>query len=165
MNRDPAYSRVYGYGLLDDLHNLFPEILYDSRIFPGEEVHSMNNSPLGRTTDWIRFRISSMFPQTFVRAKASYERNLSPRRREDFERWLFTHFIHPPAPRQYFPPTNVIFQEQTRQQDSDSEIDGIISILNLARSTRVPIVNTLASNNLTGGWLADFFSSILIRLI
>ena len=77
-------SEIYGYPLLDNIHNLFPEILYDNVLFP----HNDNDS-VGRILGWARFRIRHLFPQTFQNARANYNHHTVTERREEFDEWLF----------------------------------------------------------------------------
>jgi len=73
-------SPFYSIGLLNDIHNVFPEILYDSRLFPNDSF-----GPLS----WLRYRIMHMFPQTFRRGRLNYEALTQQNTRADYEEWLF----------------------------------------------------------------------------
>jgi len=75
---------VYEVELLDDLHHLFPEILYDNTLFPHD-----SNDRFGNTLSWIRYRLSVMFPQTFSLARQAYSQNLAGQRRNEFEEWMW----------------------------------------------------------------------------
>lgn len=85
------YEEVYGYGLLDDLHNLFPEFLYDADLFP----HDTN-----RMLGWMRHRMTNIFPQTYRRARVVYTTRHAPRRRSDYDDWQFISRISLRAPAQ-----------------------------------------------------------------
>lgn len=75
---------IYGVPLLDNLHDLFPEILYDSSIFPHNDTDGF-----GRMLSWIRYRISHLYPQTFNRARQNYAQNMATGRREDYDEWVW----------------------------------------------------------------------------
>jgi RING-H2 zinc finger domain len=79
---DDEYREVYGFGLLDDIHHLFPELLYDSYIFP-------NDTDSNRHVAWLRFRVSRMFPQTYRTLRTQYDRQQAERNRADYDEWLF----------------------------------------------------------------------------
>jgi len=76
------YEEIYNYGLLDDLHNLFPEVLYDTYIFP-------NDTDTNRYISWLRFRLTRMFPQTYRVARIHYMRTQSDANGADFDDWMF----------------------------------------------------------------------------
>jgi hypothetical protein len=76
------YEEIYGYRLLDDIHNLFPEILYDSYIFP-------NDTDSNRHLIWLRFRLSRHFTQRYRMARTNYERTQAARNRADFDEWTW----------------------------------------------------------------------------
>ena len=80
-------ERNYNIGLLDDIHNFFPEILYDSQLFPSD-----TNSLLS----WIRFRMTILFPQNFRRGRLNYEQRYMVNVRADYEEWLFLTRVMPP---------------------------------------------------------------------
>ena len=92
MNTSTAPEELYGYPLLDNLHHLFPEILYDNTVFP----HDGNDS-FGRTLSWIRFRLANMYPQTFNRARQAYAQNMARDRRDDYEEWMWLRQRPPPS--------------------------------------------------------------------
>jgi hypothetical protein len=75
---------IYDVELLDDIHHLFPEILYDNTLFPHD-----SNDRFGNTLSWIRYRLSNLFPQSFTRARQEYTQNLSAQRRSEFDEWLW----------------------------------------------------------------------------
>lgn len=58
------YEHVYSVGLLDDLHNFFPAVLYDSRRF----------STVNDITSYIQSQMNEHF-NTFDRARRAYERH------------------------------------------------------------------------------------------
>ena len=55
-----SYDNFYGFSILDDIHNLFPELLYETDI--------SNNSLI----DYLRFRMSIIFQGHFLRAQTLY---------------------------------------------------------------------------------------------
>ena len=54
------YETVYGSALFDELHNFFPELMYDEVIFPTEPFA------------WMRHRMTTLFPQGFTRQRSLY---------------------------------------------------------------------------------------------
>jgi hypothetical protein len=93
MNTDNTPQDIYGFPLLDNLHHLFPEILYDNTVFP----HDSNDS-FGRLLSWIRFRLANQYPQTFSRARQQYSQNMATERRNDYEEWLWLRSVRAAAP-------------------------------------------------------------------
>lgn len=71
------YAEMYGLGLLDDIHNIFPEILYDAEIFDYPFL------------TWIRSRITQLYPQTYRTMRLEYQANQQQLRRADFDNWTF----------------------------------------------------------------------------
>ena len=53
------YQRLYGYGLLDDLHNLFPDLLYADR-------------PLSSEFQYIRDQTRRLFPTRYTQGHLEY---------------------------------------------------------------------------------------------
>jgi hypothetical protein len=53
------YDRLYGYGLLDDLHNLFPDLLYGDR-------------PLSYEFQYIRDQTRRLFPIRYTQGQLEY---------------------------------------------------------------------------------------------
>ena len=76
------YAELYSIAFLDDIHNLFPEVLYDNYIFPPD-------TEANRLICWLRFRVSRLFPQTFRNARLQYERLRAERSRAEFDDWQF----------------------------------------------------------------------------
>jgi hypothetical protein len=65
-----SFESVYGFSMLDEIHNFFPEILYDDGIFPADNIR------------WMRHRIHHLFPQVYVRQQNMYNiYNAEPRLR------------------------------------------------------------------------------------
>jgi hypothetical protein len=75
-----SYNQVYEYELLDDVHNLFPEFLYDNIIFPSDA-----NSIIG----WVRYRMANLFPQTYRHQRGLYAQQRAATQRESFDDWMF----------------------------------------------------------------------------
>jgi len=75
-----SYNQVYEYELLDDVHNLFPEFLYDNVIFPSDA-----NVMIG----WIRYRMANLFPQTYRNQRGLYMQQRAAAQRESFDDWMF----------------------------------------------------------------------------
>ena len=71
------YSEVYGLGLLDDIHNIFPEIMYDAEIFDYPFL------------TWMRSRVTQLYPQTYRSMRLEYQAHQQQLRREDFDNWTF----------------------------------------------------------------------------
>lgn len=71
MTREEARSAgaPYNYGLLNDLHDIFPEVLYDDEIF---------TSPL---VQFIQNRVSHMFPNSYHHQRSNYLRTQGESRR------------------------------------------------------------------------------------
>ena len=95
----------YDNALLDSVHSLFPEFLYDTVIFP----HSDMSSPLG----WFRYRVMQLYPQTFRRNRHIYETRDLVNTRNDFEDWVFLQNRQVRAPTQLrMPPpiTRVVYR-------------------------------------------------------
>jgi hypothetical protein len=77
MNRLTTYNPArfeypYGVGLLDDLHNVLPEVLYDSQMFAAQPFVNL-----------LQHRVETLFEPEYARAKANYRLfQLESRRRE-----------------------------------------------------------------------------------
>lgn len=84
MNNNTNSNSVYGVGFLDELHEVFPELLYDNTLFPHEDTNSF-----GRMLSWVRFRLANLYPQTFNRARQSYAQNTAQERRDDYDEWIW----------------------------------------------------------------------------
>jgi hypothetical protein len=75
------YEDVYNIGLLDDIHFLFPELLYDNVLFPNSEM----NNILG----WMRYKLTRLYPNIFHRNRLAYLRNRATNVRNDYDNWEF----------------------------------------------------------------------------
>jgi hypothetical protein len=137
MNPDTPVP-VYGSALLDDLHTLFPEILYDNTLFPNSESNHM----LG----WFRHRMNFLFPQSFRRARLLYSANDAEQRRRDYEDWVFLSRVEPPrAPvqmimRDYpgFEARNTIFPNHLVTPPVPRANPTLNSLINLLERTEHP---------------------------
>jgi Ring finger domain len=69
------YETVYGFSMLDELHNFMPELLYDETMFPNEMVA------------YFRHRMGHLFQPTFVRQQHIYNMYMSEARRAAFDEW------------------------------------------------------------------------------
>jgi hypothetical protein len=67
---------MYGFGLLDDLHNFYPEILYDETLFPDQRF------------GWFRHRTSTLFPSIFSRQINTYRIYNAAERQHMFNTWI-----------------------------------------------------------------------------
>ena len=82
QQQSASVGEIYGYPLLDNLHELFPEILYDTNLFP----HDGNDS-FARMLGWLRFRMTHLYPQTFNYARQQYLIHTAPERRFSHDDW------------------------------------------------------------------------------
>lgn len=83
------YESPYDFEILNDLHNLFPELLYDSQLFPTDT---------NRVVGWMRYRMMNMFPQTYRQTRQAYDLNRAAGRRADHDDWAFiTSQTNPPS--------------------------------------------------------------------
>ena len=69
------YESVYGFSMLDELHNFMPELLYDTTLFPNEMVN------------YFRHRMSQLFQPTFTRQQHIYNIYSAQERRNNFAQW------------------------------------------------------------------------------
>ena len=60
MTFGDTFEYPYGFGMLDELHNFFPELLYDDNIFSN------------RTIAWARHRIQTLFGESYNRQQHMY---------------------------------------------------------------------------------------------
>lgn len=77
---------MYGFSLLDDLHNFFPEILYDDTLFPEQRF------------DWFRHRATTLFPNVFTRQMNMYRIYSAGERQRMFQEWVNSQAIGIAAP-------------------------------------------------------------------
>jgi hypothetical protein len=74
---EPIFNNL----LLDSVHELFPEFLYDTTIFP--------NSDLSTPVGWFRYRVMHFYPQSFRRGRQIYETSELQNTRNDYDDWMF----------------------------------------------------------------------------
>jgi hypothetical protein len=70
-----SFETAYGFSTLDELHNFFPELLYDTELFPGEGL------------SWMRHRVHALFPHVYPRQQNMYGIYQSRTRIQDYSRW------------------------------------------------------------------------------
>jgi len=104
MAFQPRFEHPYGFALLDELHNFFPEILYDNEIF--------NHLPI----QWMRDRVQTLFPQAYARQTHMYGIYGRTVRQREFSDWI-SH--HNGQPQPSLPPP-VATREQQSQETSRS---------------------------------------------
>ena len=138
-----TYEELYNYGLLDDIHNLFPEILYDNFIFPDSVTD--NN----RLIAWFRYRVSRLFPQTYRAARLNYIQSQSEERATEYDDWL-----HARERGAAVASLNTIIESHIMLSAFDS-------LLSLPRLRRMRPLTTLRFNALQSG--RDFFDSIPVN--
>jgi len=85
MFNNQRYEHIYGVDALDTAHNFFPEMMYDSHLFPQP------------TLAWIRHRISSLFPSEYRQQNTMYRLYQSQQRLQMMDAWR-TNTLHPPSP-------------------------------------------------------------------
>lgn len=72
-------TEYYGIRILDDIHVLFPELLYDTRMFP-DTAH--------RVVAWVRFRVRMLMPQAYIHAKNQYDLQFAQHTRSEYNEWI-----------------------------------------------------------------------------
>jgi hypothetical protein len=75
------FETLYGFSLLDEVHNFFPELLYDDNLFPS------------LTMRWMRHRVSTLFPQEFIRNRNLYRIYEAESRQNAFTIWHNNHVM------------------------------------------------------------------------
>jgi RING-H2 zinc finger domain len=80
-----SYQNIYGFHILDELHNFFPELLYDEQMFPNDMFA------------YVRFRCRSLFPE-YVRQQNIYNIFQANSRRLEFQAWRNTNLQQEPEP-------------------------------------------------------------------
>lgn len=100
-------EQIYNNSLLDAVHDLFPEFLYDTTIFPNNDI----STPLG----WFRYRVMHFYPQSFRRGRNIYETRDLQNTRNEYDDWMFLQNRRVPVqtPQIRFPPlTRVIYSNE-----------------------------------------------------
>lgn len=136
-----TYQDVYNIGILNDVHFLFPELLYDNIIFPNSETNNI--------LSWIRYKLTRLYPNTFHRNRVEYLRTRAVNSRNDYDDWGFllnrASLVMPPNSRR-----NVIITEpnavpmspiQTRiiPRTSDALVDFIMLMINQPGTFEDPV--------------------------
>ena len=83
------YETVYGFEMLDNIHNFFPELIYDETMF-NDDYHA-----------WMRFRMQALFPIVYIRQHNMYDIYHSRDRRSQYEQWRRSRLLtahHPTTP-------------------------------------------------------------------
>ena len=82
-----SFERAYGFDLLDDMHNFFPELMYDDEMFNHEMAA------------YMRHRVRTLFPSTYTRNENIYNIYERTTRRRNYEAFRATRMVVPPTPR------------------------------------------------------------------
>lgn len=85
-----SFQSPYGFSLLDELHNFFPEILYDDVLFTDVMPR------------YLRHRTHELFPAAFTRQQNMYRLYLASNRRTRATPWLYPSLL--PASGSRVPP-------------------------------------------------------------
>lgn len=80
------FDYAYGYTMLDELHNFFPELLYDDVIFHEPRFH------------YFRHRMRRIFPQAYTRSFHEYNIYYASGRQQAFENFLQSSNLQVAAP-------------------------------------------------------------------
>ena len=105
MAFQPRFEHPYGFAFLDEMHNFFPEFLYDNDIFNHIQIR------------WMRDRVQTLFPQAYARQSHMYGIYGRTTRQREFSEWISHQTImqsQPPLP----PP--VATREQQSQDGNRS---------------------------------------------
>ena len=78
------YETQYGFEVLDMFHNFFPEMMYDTVLFPNQNLA------------WMRHRVTTLFPDVYVRQQNMYRLYQSEDRRRMMDEWRRSQL--PPSP-------------------------------------------------------------------
>lgn len=87
--RADEFEYAYGYSMLDEIHNFFPELLYDDIIFDEPRFH------------YFRHRMQQMFPRAYTRAFHEYGIYYADERQRAFQTYLQSNgllAVPPPPP-------------------------------------------------------------------
>ena len=152
-------EQLYHFGLLDDIHNLFPELLYDAQLFPSEA-----SSPLS----WLRYRMTHLFPQSYRRGRINYELRHQVNVRADFDEWLFLTRLRAP-PQIRMPPYRNDFINT-----NNANTIPIYNSFNIPPPVQIPnyriwggednlSILGLALSIPTENWLAGFLDAVPVR--
>jgi hypothetical protein len=104
-----SFERVYGFELLDELHNFFPELMYDDTIF---------NDHMAA---YMRHRVRTLFPNVYTRNENMYNIYERVNRRRNYDVWRDSYFPSIAAPP---PPRNTTFQIPVARNRIDVDVSG-----------------------------------------
>jgi hypothetical protein len=70
-----AFETQYGFSFMDEIHNFFPELMYDDSLFPQPDLM------------WMRHRMRTLFPHVYPRQQSIYNIYSAEERRDQVRRW------------------------------------------------------------------------------
>jgi len=131
------FERAYGFELLDDLHNFFPELMYDNELFDNEMAA------------YMRHRVRTLFPQAYTRHENIYNIYERVNRRRSFATWreTYTPAIAAPPPRR---PSPASFHVRVGGDRADSETQDVSGAEVPVLETPPPTRRLLGVNTLGG---------------
>lgn len=106
MFNNQRYEHIYGVDTLDTAHNFFPEMMYDTHLFPQP------------TLAWMRHRISSLFPSEYAQQNTLYRLYHSQQRLQMMDAWR-TNTWQPPSP--ISQPLSVSTNQQPQPQSQSQQ--------------------------------------------
>ena len=162
-----AFETQYGFSFMDEMHNFFPELMYDETLFPQPNMM------------WMRHRLQTLFPHVYPRQRSLYHIYSAEGRRDEVLRWRT-----PPPPPAPMPaptpmrmgPTPLVSPRQTRIDVDVLDVSGVRTTRTLNRDLApqslftslildlAPDPNTSRiSNFLTEGLLNLAFQDVPVR--
>lgn len=97
MTYNPTrYEYPYGIHLLDDIHNLFPEFLYDGGMFPGNQLLT-----------FLQMRTNELFPEEYAHNRSHYRLYQLERRRREAGIPMLAALRNPQTPPRRVQPTRI----------------------------------------------------------
>ena len=99
----PSFDYAYGFDFLDEVHNFFPEFLYDEELF--------DNDMAG----FFRYRVANLFPRAYTRHQHMYALYNREQGRAAFEEYMRLRH-EPPNAAAAWPPPPPPHQQQHQQQ-------------------------------------------------
>ena len=100
-----GFDNIYGFDMLDELHNFFPELLYDDGLFQGEGVR------------WMRHRLGSLFSDVYVRQQNMYNIYHAGPRLLSYAQWHRNNTHFPPVRATTVPPLSMPPAPRNRNVD------------------------------------------------
>ena len=76
-----SFEHPYGFSMLDELHNFFPELLYDEAIFSN------------RMMAWARHRVQTLFGESYNRQQNMYRMYQQQARQATYREWARLHEV------------------------------------------------------------------------